>query len=778
MSLERPTRRSIWIAVAALVVAMSGQLCLGVTHAQQSTSVSDAAPLVVAFGQFPPYAYFDETGARTGFSVELAEALGQEIGVDIEYADFSETRAFVQALISGEAQMFPGIARLPVLEQAMVFSDQVATETLRLMTRADRLDLLGAPLEELRIGIIPPAVGSHVETLRAKNTLMEFPSPDGAIVALLAGDVDGVLAPNPTLVARTRAAGVDGRVKFLDSSVQDVDRFVALHQSRADLMPALNAAIERLEADGRLAALRMKYTITLPEPVPDVLTVGLSLFPPYKIIGPDGEPTGFAVEVLRGLAERAGLNITFKQISREEWERGPVAGEFDMLTLSNIDEEKAQRMDFMLPTLVAPLSIFTRIGEDAGITGLADLQGRKIGVVEGNLAKLLAEAHDGLDLVVHTDHPSMLSAMIEGEIDAALFPTEAFWTATDELRVADKIVEISPPFHVTRAAPALRFGLGSVRERLNVVLPAYLISDEYASVRRKYFGARVFWPPAVIYAAGGAAGLVILALIGALIWQQFNRRRLEIERQQAQLKLEQAHSRQLSATLAQLEKSNREQAEFTYAISHDLKSPANTIGMLIEELGEVEDLGADGLAVLKDMTTTNLHMRRLVDDVLAYSRIVDEAMTVETIDLAELIDEIRLDLASEISNADAVISSENLHSIDGNRMQVRMLLQNLISNSVKFRAPERAPRVEVSSRSAAEGIEITVTDNGIGIPEEFRDRVFGLFQRLNVQLAYEGTGLGLTICQRVMSNHKGRIWIGPGLDGGSAFTMVFPLGLR
>ncbi|MCW1931491.1 sensor histidine kinase [Pararhodobacter zhoushanensis] len=271
--------------------------------------------------------------------------------------------------------------------------------------------------------------------------------------------------------------------------------------------------------------------------------------------------------------------------------------------------------------------------------------------------------------------------------------------------------------------------------------------------------------------------LLICSLITAIIylgWQRERKLLLTYERQRVELAQEKAHAEAIGTLLTRLETANKEQAEFTYAMSHDLKSPSNTIRMLIDELAEMETLTPEGREMLADMRATNQRMCRLVDDVLRYSQIVDTPMTVETVDLTALIKEVKADLASEIAQSRATVSTSALPTLMGNQMQLRMLFQNLISNAVKFRAPDRRPLIEITSERAPDGLQIVIADNGIGIPETFRDRVFGLFQRLNAQSAYDGTGLGLTICQRVMSNHQGRITIGPGIDGGTAFAMTFP----
>ena len=223
----------------------------------------------------------------------------------------------------------------------------------------------------------------------------------------------------------------------------------------------------------------------------------------------------------------------------------------------------------------------------------------------------------------------------------------------------------------------------------------------------------------------------------------------------------------------QLHEANREQAEFTYAISHDLKSPINTMGMLLDELSEFGGMGEDGHDVLSEVKQTNQRMRKLVDDVLRYSQVVEERRKIERINLDHLISEILRDLAAEIRAAGAVIERCPLPVVYGHPMQFRALYQNLIANAVKFRSPDSPCRVRISSTGADGLVSITVADNGIGIPPDKHDTVFGLFQRLHARSVFEGSGLGLSICKRITANHQGEIIIGPGIDGGAAFTTVF-----
>ncbi|MEP5728184.1 MAG: ATP-binding protein [Sulfitobacter sp.] len=236
----------------------------------------------------------------------------------------------------------------------------------------------------------------------------------------------------------------------------------------------------------------------------------------------------------------------------------------------------------------------------------------------------------------------------------------------------------------------------------------------------------------------------------------------------------------LTLRTSALEDANREQAEFTYAISHDLKSPANTVRMLLNEfrISEMDNLSSDGLEILQDAEQTTARMTALVEDVLSYARTVEDGMVLETVDLEILIQEITEDLKADIIAANAELNHTGLRKITGNKAQIRLLLQNLISNAIKFHAPDIPPVITLSGRTipGSGSIEISVQDNGIGISEEYHQRVFGLFQRLHSFESYEGSGLGLTLCKRIVTNHGGTISVSSVIDEGSRFTVVLPTG--
>ncbi|MEO1026436.1 MAG: ATP-binding protein [Pseudomonadota bacterium] len=228
----------------------------------------------------------------------------------------------------------------------------------------------------------------------------------------------------------------------------------------------------------------------------------------------------------------------------------------------------------------------------------------------------------------------------------------------------------------------------------------------------------------------------------------------------------------------QLTQINQEQAEFTYAISHDLMSPLNTIRMMLSFLEEdlLGDAGPHILEPLEAARITAARMLAIVEDVLTYSRSIGQPVAFEPVDLNGLLADILFDLKGDLERNQAKVDLDPLPTMDGMKVQLRILLQNLLSNALKFRHPDRAPHVRVTAIPTTEDtVEISVSDNGIGVDQQHYERIFGLFQRLHNFEEYSGTGLGLTLCQRIARNHGGEITVSSQCDKGSTFTVTMQI---
>lgn len=222
-----------------------------------------------------------------------------------------------------------------------------------------------------------------------------------------------------------------------------------------------------------------------------------------------------------------------------------------------------------------------------------------------------------------------------------------------------------------------------------------------------------------------------------------------------------------------LERSNKELEQFATIASHDLQEPLRKVtvfGQMLEPLVQKE-----GKEYLARMTSATQRMQQLIDDLLSLSRVNRKGKPFTRIDLNKIANEAVEDLQIAIREADATVVIENLGFVKADESQVRQLIQNLIGNALKYRQNEIKPEIKVYGRDAGTSYEVTVEDNGIGIKSEHYERIFEPFQRLHGKGQYTGTGMGLTICKKIVERHNGTITVESEPGKGSRFSFTLPL---
>ena len=230
----------------------------------------------------------------------------------------------------------------------------------------------------------------------------------------------------------------------------------------------------------------------------------------------------------------------------------------------------------------------------------------------------------------------------------------------------------------------------------------------------------------------------------------------------------------------ELASQNKELEQFAYITSHDLKEPLNTIsGLIVLLLEDYEDkLDDDGKMSLNFINESSLRMKTLIDSLLDYSRL-GKVKEYKPINTTKLIDDLKIDLGSMISKSNAKITNKDLPTIIGSEIELRLLFQNLISNGVKFIDNKTSPEINISCIKTNDNIQeywqFAVKDNGIGIPENFQDRIFAIFQRLHNREEYEGTGIGLAHCKKIVEAHGGTIWLESEEGKGTTFNFTIPI---
>lgn len=239
---------------------------------------------------------------------------------------------------------------------------------------------------------------------------------------------------------------------------------------------------------------------------------------------------------------------------------------------------------------------------------------------------------------------------------------------------------------------------------------------------------------------------------------------------------------QLADQALELQRSNAELEQFAYVASHDLQEPLRKVTafcQLIEKryADKLDERGVEYIAFAVDGAK---RMQTLINDLLAFSRVGRLNSTRSVIDLDDTLDAAldNLETAVAESGAQIVRQGRPLPQIMGDPTLLTMVWQNLIGNAVKFRRDGVAPRIVIDCEQSSNGPDgswtLTVSDNGIGIPEEFVDKVFVIFQRLHGRDAYTGTGIGLALCKKIIEYHGGTIWIDAGYSEGTRFRFTIP----
>ena len=288
-------------------------------------------------------------------------------------------------------------------------------------------------------------------------------------------------------------------------------------------------------------------------------------------------------------------------------------------------------------------------------------------------------------------------------------------------------------------------------------------------------GARAYVPWIIFIA------LVAVAVLAALLaWRVIRSAELVTE---ANAKLAgvnrelQVANESLHRRAAELARSNEELESFASIASHDLQEPLRKVRTFTQQLTvlEADHLSEKGRDYLNRANSAAERMQKLIEDLLKFSRVSTQGRPFETVDLNEVTARVLVDLEAQVEDEGAVIDIGPLPVIQADQLQMQQLMQNLISNAIKFRRPEVPPEVRIRADVRGGRVHLTVSDNGIGFEPRYAARIFRIFERLHGRTEYPGTGIGLALCRKIADRHGGTIEAESELGHGATFTIVLPV---
>ncbi len=516
--------------------------------------------------------------------------------------------------------------------------------------------------------------------------------------------------------------------------------------------------------------------------------VGLYNNRPLSFADERDRPQGIYVDILQDIAREYNWHIEYISCTWTECLQKLQTGEIDLLGPIAYSDERAKKFDFTVETLLVNWGQ-VYVSPNSKIQSLLDLQGKTVAVLRNDIHyqrfhELLDDFQIEVNYVEVDDYDAVLRMVEQQQVDAGL--TNRIYGIQYEYEYNN--VEKSPivlnPIEIRFATPKGRNH--QLLEEIDVRLRALKADHNsiyYASIDH-WLGAttvRTTFPQWLLWALGigvGAAGLLLVASV--ILQRQVHARTAEL-----QLEVEERKKAEesLKAYAAELERSNRELQDFAYVASHDLQEPLRKIQVFGNRLAgkysaSLDDRGRDYLARMQNAAT---RMTTLINDLLTFSRVTTHARPYTRVDLNQVVQDVLSDLEARTEETGAQINMvDQLPTIEADPTQMHQLFQNLLSNALKFHKKEVAPKVEltahcyVDENQQQEVCQITITDNGIGFDTKYIDRVFGVFQRLHSRNEYEGTGVGLALCRKIVLRHHGHITAESVPGQGATFIVTLP----
>lgn len=317
--------------------------------------------------------------------------------------------------------------------------------------------------------------------------------------------------------------------------------------------------------------------------------------------------------------------------------------------------------------------------------------------------------------------------------------------------------------------PGDKDNLFTIRRTVEVKQQAWTIVWESSEAFEELFTSQ---GPKMILLGGGVFTLLLAVLLVTLM------RRAETVQRLVELKTSELRDREaiLEQTVEKLTLSNAELERFAYVASHDMQEPLRMVTNFSSLLTRQHSSGLDAEAkrYMGYITTGAARLQALVSDLLEFARISKNGHKAERVDTAAILLYVLENLSARIEETQAEITHDDLPPVRGHAVQIICLLQNLLSNALKYYAKGVRPVIHVGCINEAGQLQFYIRDNGIGIAEKHRLQVFEPLKRLHSAGEYEGTGLGLSICRKIVTLHGGRIWVEAAPGGGSIFFFTLP----
>jgi signal transduction histidine kinase len=496
------------------------------------------------------------------------------------------------------------------------------------------------------------------------------------------------------------------------------------------------------------------------------IKVGMSpVVPPLKF-SEKGVVKGIEPDYLTILSEITGLQFEYVINDFSTMDGKVKSGEIDMFISFYIPERLAY-MTFTDPLMEFKQVIIAR-SDAPFMSGIGSLKGKKVATIKGvKLYEKLLNPYPEIETVQVGRSEEMFEAVASSKADALISRTYTAGYAMQNypnLKIAG-IADLPPEPYLY----AVRKDYPELVSILNKAI-ASITRDQRDAIVQKWFSFRIEYRPnwgEILKWALAIGGVFTALLTISLVW---NRR---LSREIAKRRAAETANRLFTEELA---RSNVDLQQFAYVASHDLQEPLRMISSYLQliERRYKDKLDDDANIFIHYAVDGANRLQALIGGLLEFSRVRTHGKAFAAVDIGEVLDGVCRDLQPLIVEAGATVRYDRMPIIVGDAAQITRLFQNLLQNGLKFRREGTPPVIEVRAESKAGAMVFSVHDNGIGIEPQYFERIFTIFQRLHTREEYPGTGIGLSICKRIVERHGGNIRLESKPASGTSFYFSIP----
>ncbi|HPP86634.1 MAG TPA: transporter substrate-binding domain-containing protein [bacterium] len=503
----------------------------------------------------------------------------------------------------------------------------------------------------------------------------------------------------------------------------------------------------------------------------------LSNFPALYYLDKNNKPIGLAIDVLNEVSKKLGFRYSYQIVNNwSEAKKLLSEGEVDFIPgITQTDETLGEFIASINSIEVASIICLVRNNE-IEINNIMELKGKNTGVLKGGATHIKMKDWQNFNLVIFDDIDEGLLALLSGKIDGFVLPKTGVIKRIQDLKLEDKFKIVGKPFMEIKRVYLFRKNNQDLKNQIDKALDEILRSQFYRDVYIKWYGRpEPFWTLGKVLILLSA--LFIFLIIVIFLWSYYSINKLNIK-----LKLQNELLKEneiiIQKQLNELKEKNENLNQFNYTVSHDLKTPLITIKGYVELiLRDLEKNKYDNLLKnAKKINNAADKMQNLIDDLLQYSQLETNQLKNEIINVNNLIVEVYNILGIAIKDKKIkIMIDKDLKNVYADKNRMLQIFKNLIENAIKYSNNEIQPIINIGWTSEENGYRTYyVKDNGIGIEEKYKDKIFKLFERLNPKI--EGTGVGLAITKKIIESYKGKIWFEVNTEtSGTIFYFTLPM---